>query len=125
MKPSKTLEIRVDGEPGFGVTPKDLILAIIGKIGVSGGTGHVIEYRGSTFEAMSIEGRLTVANMSIEAGARSGLFAPDETTFAYLRGRPMAPTGSDCDRAIEQWRTLATDEGAEFDRSIAFDASTI
>jgi 3-isopropylmalate/(R)-2-methylmalate dehydratase large subunit len=125
MKPSKTLEIRVDGELGFGVTPKDLILAIIGKIGVSGGTGHVIEYRGSTFDAMSIEGRLTVANMSIEAGARSGLFAPDDTTFAYLRGRPMAPKGSDWDRAVAYWRTLASDEGAEFDRSVTLDASDV
>jgi 3-isopropylmalate/(R)-2-methylmalate dehydratase large subunit len=125
MKPSKTLEIRVDGELGFGVTPKDLILAIIGKIGVSGGTGHVIEYRGSTFDAMSIEGRLTVANMSIEAGARSGLFAPDDTTFAYLRGRPMAPKGSDWDRAVAYWRTLASEEGAEFDRSVTVDASEV
>jgi 3-isopropylmalate/(R)-2-methylmalate dehydratase large subunit len=125
MKPSKTLEIRVDGELGFGVTPKDLILAIIGKIGVSGGTGHVIEYRGSTFEAMSIEGRLTVANMSIEAGARSGLFAPDETTFAYLRGRPMAPKGADWDRAVERWRQLSTDEGAKFDRSVKIDAASV
>jgi 3-isopropylmalate/(R)-2-methylmalate dehydratase large subunit len=125
MKPSKTLEIRVDGELGFGVTPKDLILAIIGRIGVSGGTGHVIEYRGSTFEAMSIEGRLTVANMSIEAGARSGLFSPDETTIAYLRGRPMAPKGADWDRAVERWRQLATDEGAKFDRSVKIDAASV
>ena len=125
LKPSKTLEIRVEGELGFGVTPKDLILAIIGKIGVNGGTGHVIEYRGSTFEAMSIEGRLTVANMSIEAGARSGLFAPDETTFAYLRGRPMAPAGESWDRAVAYWRALATDEGSTFDRSVCFDASEI
>ena len=125
LKPSKTLDIRVEGELGFGVTPKDLILAIIGKIGVNGGTGHVIEYRGSTFEAMSIEGRLTVANMSIEAGARSGLFAPDETTFAYLRGRPMAPAGESWDRAVAYWRALATDEGSTFDRSVCFDASEI
>src|SRR5439155_17532522 len=122
MKPSKTLEIRVDGELGFAVTPKDLILAIIGRIGVSGGTGHVIEYRGSTFEAMSIEGRLTVANMSIEAGARSGLFAPDEKTFAYLKGRAMAPKGADWDKAVERWRMLATDEGAEFDCPVRLDA---
>jgi 3-isopropylmalate dehydratase large subunit len=125
LKPSRTLEIRVDGRLGFGVTPKDLILAIIGRIGVGGGTGHVVEYRGSTFEAMSIEGRLTVANMSIEAGARSGLFAPDETTFAYLRGRPMAPKGEAWDRSVDHWRTLRTDEGAEFDRSVRFDASDI
>lgn len=125
MKPSKTLEIRVDGELGFSVTPKDLILAIIAKIGVSGGTGHVIEYRGSTFEAMSIEGRLTVANMSIEAGARSGLFAPDETTFEYLKGRPLAPNGAAWDRAVANWRTFVTDEGATFDRSVTIDAADI
>jgi 3-isopropylmalate dehydratase large subunit len=125
MKPSRTLEVRVDGELGFGVTPKDLILAIIGKIGTAGGTGHVIEYRGSTFADMSIEGRLTVANMSIEAGARSGLFAPDDKTFEYLKDRPMAPKGADWDRAVEQWRKLATDEGAKFDRSVKLDASDI
>ena len=125
LKPSRTLEIRVEGELGFAVTPKDLILAIIGKIGAAGGTGHVIEYRGSTFADMSIEGRLTVANMSIEAGARSGLFAPDEKTFAYLKGRPMAPKGEQWERAVEQWRTLATDEGARFDRSVRLDASDI
>jgi 3-isopropylmalate/(R)-2-methylmalate dehydratase large subunit len=125
MKPSRTLEIRVEGELGFGVTPKDLILAIIGRIGVGGGTGHVIEYRGGTFEAMSVEGRLTVANMSIEAGARSGLFAPDEKTFAYLKGRPMAPKGEAWDRAVAQWRMLGTDEGAEFDRSVRLDAGEI
>ena len=123
MKPSRTLEIRVDGNLGFGVTPKDVILSIIQKIGVNGGTGHVIEYRGTTFEAMSIEGRLTIANMSIEAGARSGLFSPDETTFSYLKGRPMAPTGEGWERAVKQWRTLATEEGANFDRSVRFDAS--
>ena len=125
MKPSRTLEIRVDGTLGFGVTPKDLILAIIGRIGVSGGTGHVIEYRGDTFDAMSIEGRLTVANMSIEAGARSGLIAPDETTFRYLRSRPMAPKGLRWTRAIDTWRTLTSDPGATFDRSVQFEASYI
>jgi 3-isopropylmalate/(R)-2-methylmalate dehydratase large subunit len=125
MKPSKMLEICVDGALGFGVTPKDLILAIIGQIGTAGGTGHVIEYRGSTFEAMSIEGRLTVANMSIEAGARSGLFSPDEKTFAYLEGRPMAPTGDDWRRAVAKWRELATDPGAAFDRSVRIDAASI
>ena len=125
LKPSLTLEVRVDGTLGFGVSPKDLILAIIGALGTNGGTGHVIEYRGSTFDRMSIEGRLTVANMSIEAGARSGLFAPDETTFAYLKGRPMAPTGAAWERAVERWRGLATDDGARFDKSIALDASAI
>src|SRR4029453_18288820 len=100
LRPSETMEIRVDGALGFGVSPKDLILAIVGRLGTAGGTGYVIEYRGSTFEAMSIEGRPTVANMSIEAGARSGLFAPDEKTFAYLQGRPMAPKGEDWSRAL-------------------------
>jgi 3-isopropylmalate dehydratase large subunit len=125
LKQSKTLEIRVDGKLGFGVSPKDLILAIIGRIGAAGGNGHVIEYRGSTFETMSIEGRLTVANMSIEAGARSGLFAPDEKTFAYLKGRPLAPQGKAWDEAVEYWRSLATDEGAQFDCSVVLDASDI
>jgi 3-isopropylmalate/(R)-2-methylmalate dehydratase large subunit len=125
LRQSKTLEIRVDGTLGFGVAPKDLILHIVGRIGTAGGNGHVIEYRGSTFAAMSIEGRLTVANMSIEAGARSGLFAPDETTFAYLKGRPMAPTGTAWERALAWWRTLPSDEGAAFDRSILINASEI
>jgi 3-isopropylmalate/(R)-2-methylmalate dehydratase large subunit len=125
LRPSKTLEIRVDGALGFGVSPKDLILHIVGRIGTAGGTGHVIEYRGTTFETMSIEGRLTVANMSIEAGARSGLFAPDEQTFAYLKGRPMAPQGEAWGRAVARWRDLVTDEGAAFDRSVHFDASDV
>ncbi len=125
MKPSKTLEIRVEGDLGFGVTPKDLILSIIGLVGTAGATGHVIEYRGSTFSAMSIEGRLTVANMSIEAGARSGLFAPDEKTAAYLKGRRLAPEGADWSAATAYWRELATDEGARFDRSLKFDADSI
>ena len=125
LAPSKTLEIRVDGTLGFGVSPKDVILAIIGRIGAAGGNGHVIEYRGSTFDAMSIEGRLTVANMSIEGGARSGLFAPDETTVAYLKGRPMAPTGEAWDRKLAWWKTLATDEGARFDSSVRLDAQDI
>ncbi len=125
LAPSKTMEIRVDGELGFGVTPKDLILAIIGQIGAAGGNGHVIEYRGATFEAMSVEGRLTVSNMSIEAGARSGLIAPDDLTFAYLKGRPRAPQGADWDRMVSYWRTLCTDEDAHFDRSISFQAADI
>ena len=122
---SKTLEVRVEGTLGFGVSAKDVILAIIGKLGVSGGTGHVIEYRGDTFAAMSIEQRLTVANMSIEAGARSGLFAPDDTAFAYLKGRPMAPSGATWNEAVARWRTLATDPGATFDKSIALAAAEI
>ncbi len=125
LKPSKTMEIKVEGSLGFAVTPKDLILAIIGRIGTNGGTGHVIEYRGRVFEEMSIEGRLTVANMSIEAGARSGLVAPDEKTFAYLDGRPMAPKGEDWERLVAYWRSLRTDEGARFDRTVAIDASDI
>ena len=125
LKPAKTMEIRVDGVLGAGVTPKDLILAIIGLLGAAGGTGHVIEYRGSAMTSLSIEGRLTVSNMSIEAGARSGLFAPDEATFAYLKGRPMAPQGAAWDRMVEYWRSLATDEGARFDTSLVLDAANI
>lgn len=125
LKPSKTMEVRVEGALGPGVTPKDVILAIIGRIGAAGGTGYVIEYRGDTFEAMSVEGRLTVANMSIEGGARSGLFAPDEKTFAYLKGRPMAPKGEAWDRAVAYWRTLHTDAGAQFDRTVRLAASDI
>ena len=125
LKQSKTMEVRVEGELGFGVTPKDVALAIIGRVGTAGGIGHVIEYRGSTFASMSIEGRLTVANMSIEAGARSGLFAPDEATFAYLKGRPMAPAGADWDAAVAYWKTLHTDDGAVFDKSIVIDAAEI
>jgi len=125
LAPSKTMEIRVDGELGFGVSPKDVILAIIGRIGAAGGTGYVLEFRGSTFDAMSIEGRLTVANMAIEAGARSGLFAPDEKTFAYLKGRPMAPKGEEWERQVAYWRTLPTDEGARFDASVTLNARDI
>ena len=125
LKQSKSLEVRVDGALGFGVSAKDVILAIIGQLGVSGGTGYVIEYRGDTFANMTIEQRLTVANMSIEAGARSGLFAPDDTTFAYLKGRPMAPTGAAWDEAVARWRTLHTDPGATFDKSIALLAHDI
>ncbi len=125
LRQAKTLEIRVEGTLGFGVAPKDLILHIVGRIGAAGGTGYVIEYRGSAFSAMSIEGRLTVANMSIEAGARSGLFAPDETTFAYLKGRPMAPKGAAWERALAWWRTLPTDEGAYFDRRVRIDAADV
>ena len=125
MSPSKTLEIRVDGELGTGVTAKDLVLAIVGRLGTAGGTGHVIEYRGSTFSRLSIEGRLTIANMSIEAGARSGLFAPDETTFRYLKGRPMAPKAEAWDRKVAQWSQLFSDDGAQFDRTLTLDAGVI
>ncbi|MEO6248478.1 MAG: 3-isopropylmalate dehydratase large subunit [Sphingomicrobium sp.] len=125
LKRSRTLEVTVTGTLGFGVAAKDVILAIIGKLGVSGGAGYVIEYRGDTFANMSIEERLTVANMSIEAGARSGLFAPDEATFAYLKGRPMAPAGPAWDEAVARWRLLATDPGATFDKSISLAAADI
>lgn len=125
LKQSRTMEVRVDGVLGFGVSPKDVALAIIGHLGAGGGTGHVIEYRGSAFAGMSVEGRLTIANMSIEAGARSGLFAPDDATFGYLRGRPMAPKGDDWDRLVAEWRLLATDPGAVFDKSVTIDAASI
>lgn len=125
LKQSKTMEVRVDGTLGLGVTPKDVILAIIGRIGAAGGTGYVIEYTGDVIRAMSIEGRLTVSNMSIEGGARAGLIAPDETTFAYLKGRPMAPKGEAWDRALAYWRTLPTDAAAEYDRVVKLDAAEI
>ncbi|MEZ4502172.1 MAG: 3-isopropylmalate dehydratase large subunit [Dehalococcoidia bacterium] len=114
----KTMSVEVTGELHPGVTPKDVILSIIQKIGVDGGTGHVIEYRGDVFRNMSMEGRLTVCNMSIEGGARAGLVAPDDTTFEYMKGRRFAPQGEDWDRAVEEWRALATDEGAKFDQEI-------
>jgi 3-isopropylmalate/(R)-2-methylmalate dehydratase large subunit len=118
LQPSRTMEVRVDGTLGFGVSAKDVILAIIGRIGAAGGTGHVIEYTGEAIRALSIEGRLTVSNMSIEAGARAGLIAPDEATYAYLKGRPMAPAGAAWDRAVEYWRTLPGDAGAAYDRRV-------
>ena len=122
---SKTMEVRVEGDLSPGVTPKDLILHIIGTIGTAGGNGHVIEFRGPVFENMSIEGRLTVCNMSIEGGARAGLIAPDETTFAYLKGRPYAPVGEDWDKAVAWWKSLATDPGAKFDKSVVINAADI
>lgn len=125
LQQSKTLEIRVDGSLGFGVSPKDVVLAIIGKIGAAGGTGYVIEFTGEVIRAMSVEGRLTVSNMSIEGGARSGLIAPDETTFAYLKGRPLAPKGEDWDKAVAYWRTLPTDAGARYDKTVLLHASDI
>ncbi|NIJ63500.1 3-isopropylmalate/(R)-2-methylmalate dehydratase large subunit [Sphingomonas leidyi] len=125
LKRSRTLEIRVDGSLGFGVSPKDVVLAIIGRIGAAGGTGHVIEFTGDVIRGMSIEGRLTVSNMSIEGGARSGLIAPDETTYAYLKGRPMAPAGEAWDKAVAWWRTLPSDAGAAYDKSVVLQASDI
>jgi len=121
----RQMAVEVDGELPFGVTAKDVILSIIGRIGVDGGVGHVIEYRGDTIAGLSMEGRMTICNMSIEAGARAGLVAPDETTFAYLKGRPHAPQGSDWDAALEHWRTLPTDQGAMFERVERFDATQI
>ena len=122
---AKSMRITVDGRLPFGVTAKDLILAIIAKIGANGATGHVIEYAGSTLRAMSIEERLTVCNMSIEAGARAGMVAPDETTFAYLKGRPFAPQGLQWDKALAYWRTLPSDQDAVFDREVSLDAGTL
>jgi len=122
---SKTMEVRVEGELSPGVTPKDLVLHVIGVIGTAGGTGHVIEFRGPVFERMSVEGRLTVCNMSIEGGARAGLVAPDETTFAYLKGRPYAPQGAEWDKAVAWWTSLATDPGATFDKSVVIDAAQV
>jgi 3-isopropylmalate/(R)-2-methylmalate dehydratase large subunit len=121
----KTLAVNVEGTLPAGVTAKDLVLAIIRTLGVSGGTGSVIEYRGSTIRALSMDERMTVCNMSIEAGARAGLVAPDETTFAYLKGRPRAPQGAAWEAAVAHWRTLVTDEGATFDREIHIDATTL
>jgi 3-isopropylmalate/(R)-2-methylmalate dehydratase large subunit len=121
----KTFAIHVDGKLPRGVGAKDLILHIIGHIGVDGGTGHVLEYRGAAIEALSMEERMTVCNMSIEAGARAGLIAPDETTFAWLKGRPRAPQGAAWDAAVQRWRALCSDEGAEYDREVHIDASQI
>ncbi|MBO9603703.1 MAG: 3-isopropylmalate dehydratase large subunit [Novosphingobium sp.] len=125
LKQSKTMEVRVEGELAPGVTAKDLVLHIIGVIGTAGGTGHVIEYRGKVFEDMSIESRLTVCNMSIEGGARAGLIAPDEITVAYVKGREYAPKGAEWDAAVAYWKTLKTDPGAQFDKSVVIDASTV
>jgi 3-isopropylmalate/(R)-2-methylmalate dehydratase large subunit len=121
----RTLAVNVHGRLPAGVTAKDLILAIIGRLGIAGGTGHVIEYRGETIRALDMEERLTVCNMSIEAGARAGMIAPDETTFEYLARRPRAPQGAAFERAVDEWRRLPTDAGARFDREADFDAATI
>ena len=125
LQPSKTMEVRVEGNVGPGVSAKDIILHITGAIGAAGGTGHVIEYTGSAIRALSIEGRLTVSNMAIEGGARAGLIAPDETTFAYLKGRPYAPSGADWDAAVAYWQSLATDPGATYDKVVVIDAADI
>ncbi len=120
-----TMAVEVEGDLPDGVTAKDVILAIIGTIGTGGGIGSVIEYRGSAIRALSMEGRMTVCNMSIEAGAKAGLIAPDDTTFEYLKGRAHAPTGADWDAAVADWRTLVTDEGATFDKVVTIDATTL
>ena len=121
----KTFEVRVDGQLHPGVTAKDIILSLLSRIGVGGGTGHVFEYRGSAIRALGMEGRMTICNMSIEGGARAGLIAPDDTTFEYVRGRAHAPSGEAWEEAVERWRKLPTDDGAAFDRSISFDAAEL
>ena len=125
QKPAKNMRITVNGDLPFGVGGKDMILAIIGKIGTAGGTGHVIEYAGPAIRALSMEGRMTVSNMTIEGGARAGLIAPDETTFEYIKGRPMAPKGDAWEQAVAYWKTLPSDEGATYDREIELDVSDI
>jgi len=125
LKPFKTMAIEVSGELQPGVTSKDLILAIIAKIGTGGGQGHIIEYRGEAIRKLSMEARMTMCNMSIEAGARAGMIAPDQTTFDYVQGRPHAPQGEEWDAAVEYWRGLRTDEGAQFDREVVIDADEL
>jgi 3-isopropylmalate/(R)-2-methylmalate dehydratase large subunit len=125
FKAAKSMKVTINGTPAPGITGKDLVLAVIGKIGTAGGTGHVIEYAGEAITGLTMEGRMTVCNMTIEAGARAGLIAPDETTFAYLEGRPMAPKGADWDLAVAYWRTLPSDPGATYDREVVLDASEI
>ncbi|MDO5699902.1 MAG: 3-isopropylmalate dehydratase large subunit [Bowdeniella nasicola] len=125
LAPFKTMAITIDGTLPKGTSAKDIILAVIATIGTGGGQGYVLEYRGSAIEKLSMEERMTICNMSIEAGARAGMIAPDETTFAYLKGRPHAPTGEDWDRAVEYWRTLRTDPGATFDREVVLQAEDL
>jgi 3-isopropylmalate/(R)-2-methylmalate dehydratase large subunit len=121
----KTMAITVEGDLPLGATAKDIVLAIIARIGTGGGQGYIVEYRGSTIRSLSMEGRMTICNMSIEAGARAGMIAPDETTFAYLKGRPHAPEGADWDAALAEWRTLASDPDAVFDKEVVLDAHEI
>jgi 3-isopropylmalate/(R)-2-methylmalate dehydratase large subunit len=125
LRPFKTMAINVSGSLGAGVTAKDVILAVIAKIGTGGGQGYVLEYRGPAIEALSMEARMTVCNMSIEAGARAGLIAPDDTTFEYLKGRKHAPEGADWDAAVASWRSLRSDDDAEFDLEVDIDADTL
>jgi 3-isopropylmalate/(R)-2-methylmalate dehydratase large subunit len=125
LRPFKTMAINVDGPLPHGVTAKDIILAVIAKIGTGGGQGHVIEYRGSTIESLSMEARMTICNMSIEAGARAGMVGPDQTTYEFLHGRPYAPSGAQWDQAVAAWKQLRTDPGAEFDTEVYIDATTL
>jgi 3-isopropylmalate/(R)-2-methylmalate dehydratase large subunit len=125
LKPFKTMAINIDGELPAGVTAKDIILAVIAKIGTGGGQGYVLEYRGSAIQSLSMEGRMTICNMSIEAGARAGMVAPDQTTFDYMKGRPHAPQGQDWDEAVTYWESLTTDSGAQFDAEVHIDAATL
>ena len=125
LKPFKTMAITVEGELKPGVTAKDIILAVIAKIGTGGGQGYVLEYRGSAIRSLSMDGRMTICNMSIEAGARAGMVAPDETTYAYLKGRPHAPEGADWDAAVAHWETLKTDDDAVFDAEVFLDANEL
>ena len=121
----KTMEVRVNGKLSAGVSAKDVVLGIIGEIGVAGASGHVIEFTGEAMRSLSMEGRMTVCNMSIEGGGRAGMVAPDDTTFEYMRGRPQVPQGDDFDAAVEEWRTLATDEGAEYDSIVELDGTAL
>ena len=125
LTPFRTMAVTVDGDLPAGVTAKDVILAVIARIGTGGGQGYVLEYRGSAIERLSMEARMTICNMSIEAGARAGMIAPDETTFAYLEGRPRAPKGADWDRAVAAWRVLRSDDDAVFDHEVVIDASSL
>src|SRR6476659_4880910 len=125
QKKAKNMRITVDGQLPPGVTAKDIILAIIGEIGTAGGTGHVMEYAGEAIRGLSLEGRMTVCNMSIEAGARAGLIAPDATTFAYIKGRPKAPNGAAWDMALRYWETLYSEDGAAFEREVKLDATRL
>ncbi len=125
QQPMRTIRVLIDGPMPAGCTAKDLILTVIGRIGTAGGTGHAIEYAGEAIRDLSMEGRMTVCNMTIEAGARAGMIAPDETTYAYLKGRPRAPQGDDWEAALAYWRTLPTDDGAVFDKNIRIDAADI
>jgi 3-isopropylmalate/(R)-2-methylmalate dehydratase large subunit len=125
QQPARNMRVTVNGRLSRGVTAKDMILAVIGKIGTAGGTGHVIEYAGEAVRALSMEGRMTVCNMTIEAGARAGMVAPDETTFAYLKGRPMSPKGGSWEQAVAYWKALPSDPGAAYDKEVALDAADI